>query len=412
MNSYIVIFLTLVVSGLNFIYGVLNTRFLGINDIGIYSLLVQTINTVILISDFGLSTAFLKFYSFSFVKNRKESLNVLRNSFYLKSLISLSLISIFLVLFIPIKSGFANGVSNLNLLLMITTLFTIGISELLMSKYRSEGRFKTFFIFKFLFAFLRIIPMALFYILGKYSLESSLGIFSLSTLVMVVALLIEQKDVFREFSFDKTFVKELVHFSKWIFISNIALAFLTNGTIELYLLKHFSDRENLGYFSAILIFFTILNVLNSSLTTLLFPKFSSIEDNKKLELEVKKSFKMGVSLALPLLILIPVMPFFIELTIGKSFLGVSNIARVLMIGFFIELSSQVYRLVLYTKANKKIAFINAIQFVASIILGFIFIGVMKFGVWGAVVSIFTVRVAGAFYMWKSYRAIIKSNSLS
>jgi len=406
MNSYIVIFLTLVVSGLNFIYGVLNTRFLGLNDIGVYSLLVQSINTIILISDFGLSTAFLKFYSFSFVKDKKESLNILRNSFYLKTIISLGLISIFLVLFIPIKNGFAHGVSSLNLLLMVTTLFTIGISELLMSKYRSEGRFKTFFIFKFLFAFLRIIPMSLFYILGKYSLESSLGVFSLSTLVMVIALLIEQKDIFKEFRFDKTFVRELIHFSKWIFVSNIALAFLTNGTIELYLLKHFSDRENLGYFSAILIFFTILNVLNSSLTTLLFPKFSSIEDNKKLDIEVKKGFKMGVGLALPLLLLIPMMPFFIKLTIGESFLGVSKIASVLMVGFFIELSSQVYRLVLYTKANKKIALINALQFMASILLGFLFIGVLEIGVWGAVASIFIVRVTGAIYMWRSYRKII------
>ena len=73
MNSYIVILLTLVVSGLNFIYGVLNTRFLGLSDIGIYSLLVQTVNTIILISDFGLSTAFLKFYSFSYVKDKKKA---------------------------------------------------------------------------------------------------------------------------------------------------------------------------------------------------------------------------------------------------------------------------------------------------------------------------------------------------
>ena len=52
MSSYIVIFFTLAVSGLNFLYSMLNTRFLGLSDIGIYSLLVQSINTVVLISDF------------------------------------------------------------------------------------------------------------------------------------------------------------------------------------------------------------------------------------------------------------------------------------------------------------------------------------------------------------------------
>ena len=88
MNSYLVIILTLVVSALNFLYSMLNTRFLGVSDIGIYSLLIQSINTIILISDFGLSTAFLKFYTLAFKKDVKESRRVLANSIYVKSLIS------------------------------------------------------------------------------------------------------------------------------------------------------------------------------------------------------------------------------------------------------------------------------------------------------------------------------------
>ncbi len=136
MSSYIVIFFTLAVSGLNFLYSMLNTRFLGLSDIGVYSLLVQSINTVVLISDFGLSTAFLKFYSVAYNKDKNESEKVLKNSFYLKSAISLILVVIFLVGLPIIKKHF--GVEEKELVLMYTTVFTIGISELLMSKYRSE----------------------------------------------------------------------------------------------------------------------------------------------------------------------------------------------------------------------------------------------------------------------------------
>lgn len=399
MNSYIVIFFTLAVSGLNFIYSMLNTRFLGLSDIGIYSLMVQSINTVVLISDFGLSTAFLKFYSVAYNKNKDESERVLKNSFYLKSLISLTLVAVFLAIFPIVKKHF--GVEGKELVLMYTTVFTIGISELLMTKYRSEQKFKKFFVYKFIFSFLRIIPMAVFYYLGKYDLNASINIFAYSTLVIVLLLFFEERKIFKGFSFDKNFIKELLHFSKWIFVSNIALAFLTNGTLELYLLKNFADREQLGYFSALLIFFTILNVLNTSLTTLFFPKFAGIENGKKLKVEVKKAFKVGLVLSMPLLVLIPFMSLFIKLTIGKGFLGAVNPARMLMIGFFIELSSQVYRLVLYINANKKIAMINALQFLGSIVLGYLGIGILKFGVWGAVMSIAIVRIAGAVYMWRS-----------
>lgn len=411
MKSYLVIFLTLVVSGLNFLYGILNTRFLGLEEIGTYSLLIQSINTVVLISDLGLSTAFLKFYSLAYTKDKNESNNVLRNSFYLKSLISGILILLFLIFYRFIKKYLGENINNKELLLIFTTLFTISISELLMSRYRSEGRFKTFFIYKFLMAFLRIIPMGIFYYYDKYNLDNSLSIFVYSTLFIVVALLFEQKEILKKFSFDKTFVREIFHFSKWIFVSNIALAFIMNGTSELYLLKTFSDKKELGYFSAILIFFTILNVLNTSLTTLFFPKFASCEDNEKLKPEVKKAFKMGVILALPLILLIPFMEIFIKLTIGESFLGAKKLAIILMVAFFIELSSQVFRLVLYIKANKKIAFINSLQFIGSLILGFIFIGMLKLGALGAVISIFIVRVAGAFYMWRSYKYILEEKCL-
>ena len=399
MSSYIVIFFTLAVSGLNFLYSMLNTRFLGLSDIGVYSLLVQSINTVVLISDFGLSTAFLKFYSVAYNKNKIDSERVLKNSFYLKSLISLILVVVFLIGLPIIKKHF--GVEEKELVLMYTTVFTIGISELLMSKYRSEQKFKKFFIYKFIFSFLRIIPMGIFYYLGKYDLNASVNIFAYSTLGIVILLFVEERKVFKSFSFDKNFIKELLHFSKWIFVSNIALAFLTNGTLELYLLKNFANKEQLGYFSALLIFFTILNVLNTSLTTLFFPKFAGIEDGKKLKVEVQKAFKTGLVLSLPLLVLIPFMGLFIKLTIGKGFLGVVNPARVLMIGFFIELSSQVYRLVLYIKANKKIASINAVQFLGSIVFGYLGIVVLKLGVWGAIISIIIVRVVGAIYMWYS-----------
>ena len=64
MNSYLVIILTLVVSALNFLYSMLNTRFLGVSDIGIYSLLIQSINTIILISAFSHRAAFLQFWMY------------------------------------------------------------------------------------------------------------------------------------------------------------------------------------------------------------------------------------------------------------------------------------------------------------------------------------------------------------
>lgn len=402
-----VIALTLVVSGLNFLYSMLNTRFLGPEDIGIYSLLIQTINTLVLISDFGLSTAFLKFYSLAFVKNKKESEEVLRNSFYMKSIISFSLIILTFTFYPLIKNSFGQGINNKELILLFTTIFTIGISELLMSKYRSEQNFKRFFIYKFLFALFRIIPMAIFYSLGKYNLDVSIGIFAYSTLIIVLFLLLEQKENFKVFKIDIKFMKELLHFSKWIFISNIALAFLTNGTLELYLLKTYSDKKELGYFSGILIFFTVLNVLNTSLTTLFFPKFASIEGNKKLKTELAKAFKMGLGLSLPLLLLIPFMNYFIILTIGKKFIEVVPLAKFLMLGFFIELSSQVYRLILYIKANKKIALINSLQFLGSILFGIIFIVILRLGAFGAVTSIFIIRVSGAIYMWYTVEKLLK-----
>lgn len=407
MNSYLVIILTLVVSALNFLYSMLNTRFLGVSDIGIYSLLIQSINTIILISDFGLSTAFLKFYTLAFKKDIKESRRVLANSIYVKSLISSGLMIIFLVIFPFIKNHFETETKEI--ILTLLTLLTIGNSELIMSKYRSEQNFKKFFMYKFLFSLLRILPMIVLYYLGKYNLSSAIGIFSYSSITIIFILLLSEKDSIKNVSFDKNFITELLHFSKWIFISNLALAFLTNGTFELYLLKNYADKKELGLFSSLLIFFTILSVLNTSLTTLFFPKFAGIEDKKILNIEVKKAFKMGVIISIPLIFLIPLMEIFIKISIGEGFVEAVNPARLLVLGFFIELSSQVYRLVLYINENKKIAFINLFQFIGSIVLGFILIAFFGLGIWGAVISIIVVRVIGAYFMVFYAKKSIRGN---
>lgn len=407
MNSYLVIILTLVVSALNFLYSMLNTRFLGVSDIGIYSLLIQSINTIILISDFGLSTAFLKFYTLAFKKDVKESRRVLANSIYVKSLISSGLMIIFLLIFPFIKNHFETGTKEI--ILTLLTLLTIGNSELIMSKYRSEQNFKKFFMYKFLFSLLRILPMIGLYYLGKYNLSSAIGIFSYSSVVIILILLFSERNSIKKIPFDKTFITELLHFSKWIFISNLALAFLTNGTFELYLLKNYADKKELGLFSSLLIFFTILSVLNTSLTTLFFPKFAGIEDKKILNIEVRKAFKMGVIISIPLIFLIPLMELFIKISIGEGFVEAVNPARLLVLGFFIELSSQVYRLVLYINENKKIAFINLFQFIGSIVLGFILIAIFGLGIWGAVISIIVVRIIGAYFMVFYAKKSIRGN---
>lgn len=407
MNSYLVIILTLVVSALNFLYSMLNTRFLGVSDIGIYSLLIQSINTIILISDFGLSTAFLKFYTLAFKKDVKESRRVLANSIYVKSLISSGLMIIFLLIFPFIKNHFETGTKEI--ILTLLTLLTIGNSELIMSKYRSEQNFKKFFMYKFLFSLLRILPMIGLYYLGKYNLSSAIGIFSYSSVVIILILLFSERNSIKKIPFDKTFITELLHFSKWIFISNLALAFLTNGTFELYLLKNYADKKELGLFSSLLIFFTILSVLNTSLTTLFFPKFAGIEDKKILNIEVRKAFKMGVIISIPLIFLIPLMELFIKISIGEGFVEAVNPARLLVLGFFIELSSQVYRLVLYINENKKIAFINLFQFIGSIVLGFILIAIFDLGIWGAVISIIVVRIIGAYFMVFYAKKSIRGN---
>ena len=407
MNSYLVIILTLAVSALNFLYSMLNTRFLGVSDIGIYSLLIQSINTIILISDFGLSTAFLKFYTLAFKKDVKESRRVLANSIYVKSLISSGLMIIFLLIFPFIKNHFETGTKEI--ILTLLTLLTIGNSELIMSKYRSEQNFKKFFMYKFLFSLLRILPMIGLYYLGKYNLSSAIGIFSYSSVVIILILLFSERNAIKKIPFDKTFITELLHFSKWIFISNLALAFLTNGTFELYLLKNYADKKELGLFSSLLIFFTILSVLNTSLTTLFFPKFAGIEDKKILNIEVRKAFKMGVIISIPLIFLIPLMELFIKISIGEGFVEAVNPARLLVLGFFIELSSQVYRLVLYINENKKIAFINLFQFIGSIVLGFILIAIFDLGIWGAVISIIVVRIIGAYFMVFYAKKSIRGN---
>lgn len=412
MKSYLVIFLTLLVSGLNFLYGILNTRFLGLGEIGLYSLMIQSINTLILISDLGLSTTFLKFYSEAYGKDKKRSDVVLRNSLYIKTIIAAFLI-LFLLIFIEhIDKYLGENVKKTQILALFSTVFTISISELLMSKYRSQGRFRSFFIYKFFMAFMRIIPMGIFYSLGRYNLGNSINIFVYSTLIILLLLFVEQREIFSEFSWDKFLLKELFHFSKWIFVSNMAIAFLINGTIELYYLKTFSEKEELSYFSALLIFFTVLSVLSTSITTLFFPKLAGITKENDFFLEMKKANKLSFLLSLPLILIIPFMKLFIKIILGTQYLAISLSGSILFFGFFIELNSQIYRLVLYLKANKKIAFINLYQFGLSIATGYLFIKILDYGALGACISIFIIRVAGAIAMRNEVRKIRVSTAVT
>ena len=97
---------------------------------------------------------------------------------------------IFLVIFPFIKNHFETGTKEI--ILTLLTLLTIGNSELIMSKYRSEQNFKKFFMYKFLFSLLRILPMIALYYLGKYNLSSAIGIFSYSSITIIFILLLTE----------------------------------------------------------------------------------------------------------------------------------------------------------------------------------------------------------------------------
>jgi O-antigen/teichoic acid export membrane protein len=284
-------------------FTILVARFLLPELFGVYNLIIAITFIFLTLSDFGVNTALLKYFSEHFGNN-----NVQKAKAYLNYLSKLK-ISLLLFFSIVLLSSayflafyvFQKPLLFIPLLLSSFYLVILGLEEFYSFLFYPLNKVNYRFYKEVFFQALRIILLFLITIsfVGRNKLEMIMLVLILSSLLVLLFVLLLVKKIFpktkirKKFSLDK---QEVLRFIKYLAIGGLSLIFFSN--IDIIMLGIFiSDTSYVGFYRAA---FSIVAGISGLLvfSNLLLPAFVRVKKNR-INIAFNKVVKFICMLSIP-----------------------------------------------------------------------------------------------------------------
>ena len=357
------------------IFTIIIARLLMPELFGLYSLALTTIGLFAIISDLGISSTLIRFFSKELAKNKPNTLgyynHLLKIKFLLTFFASLNLIlSSYWIASIYYDKPIFYALLAGGLYLFITSFLSF-----FESIYQSFNNFKKSLMRESIFQVLRLIIIPLIIIFSlKFSenvllLNILLGL-SFCYLIALIFLFIK-RPILSGKNLNKEQKKQV---NKFILpLTAIALSGIFFVSIDKIMLGHFVSAEFIGYYAAA---FSLIGAVMGflSFSGALFPIFSRL-GGKKLKKGLRKSVKM-VLLASFIIILITLIfsPLIIKIIYGTQYSLSTNLLRLLAILIISEPLAAIYSnyYVAIGKTGKMVKLLISAALL-NIILNYVFI---------------------------------------
>lgn len=269
------------------IFTILLARFLLPEGFGLYSLATSIALIFIAFADLGINQAMIRFVSLDFDKNKERAAAYFGYILKIKRILAGSLSILLFVLAYPLAIFVFHNSSLFYLLLVLSIYsFFLAMESFYESLFYIGAKVKYLFIKEIVLQSLRILAVALIFLITSKSLQV-LGIISAITIVIIlvyfVVLIFTRNIIHQLFRPSKILIdkREVLKFIGYLTVGGISGIFF--GYVDTVMLGFFVQPEYIGYYraAATLIFgiaglFSFVNVFIPVLTRMSTKKLSDV----------------------------------------------------------------------------------------------------------------------------------------
>ncbi len=386
----------IVAQGIGFLTIIIMSRDLGPEQYGVFSLLLAIFTIAVQISDFGISTSYVKYLSENLSKAKEIFSTVIISKIVLSFIVILFLY--FLSDYISLFFFKTNIYSKLIQFISIAILFH-SIYSVIVANYQTKQQFKYFAFMSISHNVLKL--LSILFISFSFIQDEHLIYFMYAYSYSLVAILIflaitNYKNIFFNISFNFYHFIEIYKLGFWIFLSSLLVIFMMR--LDLFMLQKLLDSKAVGLFSVVLTINNIYILILASLTATLLPKVSNYLNNNTVNTYLRKIFSFKRYILVFTVFIIITSPYLIKIIFGTEYIDSILPFQVLAVSYFFSFYASPISLVIISKNNAYLlSIMNLFQIIIMFVSNLILIPLI--GLMGAAISLSLMRVFGFIYVY-------------
>jgi O-antigen/teichoic acid export membrane protein len=408
LNSLFVLTGNVLAQGMNFITLIILARYFGPEQIALYTTSLILLTLLLSLADSGLSNSVVNLINRKGISSQTETNKYLKAglSIRLGLGIFISLTGFFFAKYLSIDIYHNPALRELFIFAFLGVTI-LGLHSYISTIYQTKNNFIRRTKYQISTSVIRVLGLLIMFIISEhFSIKNAFIIYVFSPLLVMIfhfkeiITIVKQPLSIADFKLKS---KTIFNFSKWLFLSMIAVLLISR--IDQFMLLKMVPPEEAGYYAIATQLIMILPLITESLTTVLLPKVSNL--NTDLQKYRQQILKRIGPISIFILILIPIAKYLILIIFGNSYAPAIPIFQILVIGFSLDITINLLSLVFYSTSKVwYLTILNYIQLITVIIGNIILIP--HFHSVGAAVSATLVRVIALGYILIFSGRILKS----
>lgn len=377
---------TLINGILGMAFYVFLARVLGPSDFGLFVLSVTVLALVADIGNFGINTGIVNFVSKYFTNDRSRSFGYLKLGLYSKIVISL----VFLMLGYLLSPSIAVGIFSKPELLTPLRLAFVGVGTTWMfsfttSYYQAVQKFTSWGVIQIFTNSIRLGGVIVLYFLSDLSLNTSLIFYIVAPFIGFLTGLINIPFLFTKEKLNKSIWTDFFSYNKWVAVSGGVSAFTSRA--DTFILGRLAMPYSIGLYSAASQLVQVIPQLIGAIGTVVAPKFSSFDNDKKMLGYFKKLQLMVMGIAGVMILSIPIVKIVIKVFFGPEYdqsFGIFVILFVSMLVFLISIPVH-NAIIYYYQYPKLFSILSIVNFCIVVPLAYFL--TFKYGVYSTAYAV-------------------------
>lgn len=336
----------IVAQGIGFLTIILISRDLGPEQYGIFSLLLSIFTIAVQVSDFGVSTSYVKYVSENLVKAKDIFVTVVLSKVILSFLITTVLFftSDFISLYF-----FEISIYSQLIQLIAFSIFFHAFFGVIVSHFQAIQNFKVFAWLNIVHHTLKLLSVVLIAVL--FENEKHLEYFILSysyavALLLFLILLTNIKCLTQIKIFNFYYFIEIYKLGFWVFLSSLATIVIMR--LDIIMLQKMSTSEEVGYYSVAMNIAMIFPLITASLVTTLLPKMDQFLKERSVKEYIfrilsKAKYVIGILIVLEIM-----SPFVIKGLFGDEYIQSISVFQILLVAFTFGVIINPISLIMYS----------------------------------------------------------------
>ncbi len=385
----------IVAQGIGFLTIILISRDLGPEQYGIFSLLLSIFTIAVQVSDFGVSTSYVKYVSENLVKAKDIFVIVVLSKVILSFLITTVLFftSDFISLYF-----FEISIYSELIQLIALSIFFHAFFGVLVSHFQAIQNFKVFAWLNIVHHTLKLLSVVL--IAALFENEKHLEYFILSysyavALLLFLILITNIKCLTQIKIKNFYYFIEIYKLGFWVFLSSLATIVIMR--LDIMMLQKMSTSEEVGYYSVAMNLAMIFPLITASLVTTLLPKMDQFLKERSVKEYIfrilsKAKYVIGILIVLEITSL-----FVIKALFGDEYIQSISVFQILLVAFIFGVIINPISLVMYS-INRAylLTAMNWVQLPLNYFGNLLLIPILQAD--GAAISTTFVRIFAGFYL--------------